>query len=333
MPAPESHPAASGCRLSWEPVFGPVEAELEEVRRRIGEVIETEEPFVRDRLIQFTRRPGKMIRPVLLLLAGKSCGALGREHIELGAIVELVHSATLLHDDVIDQASVRRGRPSANVLWGNTAAVLLGDFLLSRAFALGIGLRLPDVSALLTAAAEEICRGELLQNLHRADWELTEAQYMQMIDGKTAALFACSAALGARAAGAKESAAEALTQYGRRLGQAFQIRDDLLDLLGSEENCGKTLGTDLAECKPTLPLIIWLRGLPAQSRQKAINQLSEGGEIRGIADQIRRSPAMEEAGQVLETLCTQAGRCLTGIADSPAKEGLLRLTQVLSDPL
>jgi octaprenyl-diphosphate synthase len=311
-------------------VFGPVEADLEAVRRRIEELMESEEPLLRDRLIRLTERPGKMIRPAVLLLAARACGNPAKEHIDLAAIVELVHSATLLHDDVIDQASVRRGSPSPNVLWGNTAAVLLGDFLLSRAFALGVGLHLPEVSSLLTATAEEICRGELLQNLHRADWELTEEQYMKMIDGKTAALFACSAALGTRAAGAEESAVEALTRYGRRLGQAFQIRDDLLDLLGTEQGCGKTLGTDLAECKLTLPLIIWLRELPAEQKQIEINNLSGGCQIPRIAEQIRQSGAVQEVRQILESLCRQAGLCLDQIPDSDAKEGLLRLAQLLS---
>jgi octaprenyl-diphosphate synthase len=333
MPGPDPHRAAICCRPSWEPVFGPVEEDLARVRRRIADLIQEEEPLLRDRLIGLTDRPGKMIRPAVVLLAAKVCGGIEKEHIELAAIMELVHSATLLHDDVIDQASVRRGSPSANVLWGNTAAVLLGDFLLSRAFALGVNLQIPDVSALLIATAEEICRGELLQNLHRADWELSEAQYMKMIDGKTAALFACSAALGARAAGAEESLAEALTQYGRRLGQAFQIRDDLLDLLGSEQHCGKTLGTDLAECKLTLPLIVWLRGLPADQKQIEINNLSEGNQIPRIAERIRQSHSVQEVRQILESLCGQANRSLAQIPDCAAKEGLLRLAQILSCPL
>lgn len=332
MPGPDFYQATACGQISLEPVFEPVKADLQAVQQRILDWMEAEPLPIRQRLVRLTEQPGKMIRAAVLLLSAKACGEISKDHVELAAIVEMVHLATLLHDDVIDQASVRRGSASANALWGNTAAVLLGDLLLSKAFSFGVGLSRPEITALLTETAEEICRGELLQNLHRADWGLAEEQYMKIIDGKTAALFACTAALGAKVAGAKESTAEALTQYGRQIGQAFQIRDDLLDLLSTEQQSGKTLGTDLAECKLTLPLIVWLRQLPEKQKQAAIKNLSEGSQIPHIAEQICQSPAMQKVRKILREFCGQASRFLTDLPDSAAKEALSKLAEILSCP-
>ncbi len=325
MPARDNQPAAEGCGSSFQSIFDPVKTELGAVADRLVEVIASNEPAIRDRLLFLLDHRGKMIRPALVLLSGKACGDAGRDHVELGTIAELIHSATLLHDDVIDRASVRRGRPSANVLWGNTAAVLLGDFLLSRAFALGIGLSVPGVSGRLAETAESICRGELLQNLHRGDWDLTESQYLDMIDGKTASLFACCAALGARAAGASDAEEQALEAYGRCLGRAFQMRDDLLDLVGSEAACGKTVGTDLAERKLTLPVIVWLRDLPAEERRQRQQALSAGVSAGELAEVIERSGAVSAVWEAIESLCGQACDRLGILAESSAKKAMIGL--------
>ena len=314
-------------------IFEPVQAELQKVRRRIGEVIVNNEPFVLDLLNQVMDRPGKLIRPALVLLTGKACGDLHENHIELAAIVELIHAATLLHDDVIDRASVRRNRPSANILWGNTAAVLLGDFLLSRAFALGVQINRPEMSERLVRTAEKICEGELLQNLLSGNWELTEQQYDRIIDGKTASLFACCAWLGGLAAGAETSVLDSVNAYGRLLGQAFQIRDDLLDLLGSESACGKTLGTDLAECKPTLPLIVWLQTLSAEQKAAEVNCLSQDAEAGRILQAIRQSGAVESVQRHIQRLCEQAGHAIGDLPNGPAKAALLQLAGSIASPL
>lgn len=318
---------------SFQAILDPVKEGLREVHNRIREVIQTDEPMIKDHLAALIDRPGKMIRPALVLLSGKACSGLRREHIDLGAIVELIHSATLLHDDVIDQASIRRNCPCANALWGNTAAVLLGDFLLTRALMLGTKVNLPGIPELLLKTAEDICQGELLQNLHRGNWELTEEQYFRIIDGKTAALFVCSSSLGTLASGADEKTTAPFEAYSRSLGRAFQIRDDLLDLLGSEEACGKTLGTDLTESKLTLPLIRWLKSLPDQQQQQEKQHLSEKTDRTRIQKDIRKSGAVESVRQTIRQLCEKACKSLDTIENSSAKDTLLRLTQAIANPV
>lgn len=322
---------------SFQKTFGSIEqdlqADLQCVRDTIRQTLSTDEPFLAERLKNLTENPGKMLRPRLLLLSARACGQAKPIHIDLAAVVELIHTATLLHDDVVDRAVLRRGHLSANALWGNTAAVLLGDFLLSRALALGARLRPPVISEQILQTAQQICEGELLQNYHRGDWQISEKLYRQIITSKTAALFAFSCKLGAQWAEADETSVESLAKYGHYLGLAFQIRDDALDLFSSQRKTGKTVRTDLAEGKPTLPVILWLKTLSNKEKQQAIVSLGDPKKHKTIAKQIKESPVLFLIKRRMEHLQKKARGCLKPLAESPARDALCRLAQEIADGL
>jgi octaprenyl-diphosphate synthase len=227
---------------------------LQKICRIIDDELFSDSAVVNELCEHLRAYRGKMLRPALLLLSGEACGGLTEEHLTLAAVIEIVHVATLVHDDVLDEAELRRRQPTINRLQGNEAAVLLGDYLISHAFHLCSTV---DASAcrLIGATTNTVCEGELQQVFHRGDLDLTVSQYLDIVSRKTGALTATACLLGARYAGAGESAVAALQQYGMEVGVAFQITDDLLDIVGCQEQVGKTLGRDLAESKLTLPII------------------------------------------------------------------------------
>lgn len=306
--------------------FAPVAEELQQVRNRLREHLITPYNSVNQQIETIGAGRGKMLRPALVLLSGLACGTLRREHIELAAIVELVHTATLLHDDVIDHARTRRNQPTVNCLWGNTAAVLLGDFLLSRAFLACAELNLPVASKILSQTAQRICQGELLQNLRRADWTMNQDDYMEMIEAKTAALFSTACRLGAMVSEADLPTTESFARYGRGVGLAFQITDDILDITGDDKKIGKTLGTDAAQKKQTLPLIHYLQRQSSNQRkplletffgelepEKLVQLLNDSGSldyVRGIAKHF----AAEAAAAIPEQKPAAAAESLRKIA-------------------
>jgi len=208
---------------------------------------------------------GKRIRPMLVLLMANAYGYRGTHHHDLAAVVEFIHTATLLHDDVVDESSLRRGRQTANALFGNAASVLVGDFLYSRAFQMMVAVGNMRVMRILADATNVIAEGEVLQLLNMHDPDVTEERYLQVIRSKTAKLFEAAAQLGALIAGASDAAIEAAAEYGRSLGTAFQLIDDVLDYSGNAADIGKNVGDDLREGKPTLPLIFLMQhGTPEQ---------------------------------------------------------------------
>jgi len=228
---------------------------------------------------------GKRLRPALLLLAAKACGKVTDAHRTLAAAVEMIHTATLVHDDVLDEAELRRHLPTVNAGWGNKVSILLGDMLFTQAFHLTSTVD-RRACELIGAATNRVCAGELRQIAERGNLDLTEADYLDIIEGKTAALTECCGRLGALYAGALEETATRVAGFGRNLGLAFQIADDLLDLTGSEEKAGKTLGTDLHQRKLTLPVIHCLHKLPAgeaESLRAAIRVGKEGLPRRVLA--------------------------------------------------
>jgi octaprenyl-diphosphate synthase len=240
---------------------------------------------------------GKRMRPALVLMTAKAMGYEGTKHHELAAVVEFIHTATLLHDDVVDESDLRRGRETANALFGNAASVLVGDFLYSRAFQMMVGVGSMRVQQVLADATNVIAEGEVLQlmNCHNADIDVEE--YLQVIRFKTAKLFQAAARLGAMLGGATPEVEEGLARYGMHLGTAFQLVDDVLDYSGDEAETGKHIGDDLAEGKPTLPLIHVLKhGTPEQAAcvRKAIE---DGGRdmFPEVLAAVRASGALEAA--------------------------------------
>jgi octaprenyl-diphosphate synthase len=270
---------------------------------------------------------GKRLRPVLLLLTARSFGYQGSDHHELAAVVEFIHTATLLHDDVVDGSDMRRGKETANNVWGNEASVLVGDFLYSRAFQMMVGVNNMHVMQILSEATNTIAEGEVKQllNVHNAD--LDEAGYLDVIRSKTAKLFESSARLGAVLTGRSEQEQKALADYGMHLGIAFQLIDDALDYSSSSEDLGKNIGDDLAEGKPTLPLIYVIsHGSPEQATLVR-EALEQGGRDR--IDEIQS--AIESAGAIAYTSrsaqaeADKAIAALSVLDESPYKEALITL--------
>ena len=238
---------------------------------------------------------GKRLRPMLVALAGRATGQVGARHHQLAAIIEFIHTSTLLHDDVVDESDLRRGRSTANAIWGNAASILVGDFLYSRSFQLMVELDSMPVMRLLADTTNRIAEGEVLQLLHVRNPDTDEAAYLGVIERKTAVLFAAGTRLGAMASGADEAAQQALYDYGMRLGYAFQIADDVLDYSADAQALGKNLGDDLAEGKATLPLIHAMAQADAATRARLRTIVEQGdkGAMPEVLAAIRAAGSLE----------------------------------------
>lgn len=329
MPAPEenilSQNALKGDLASR---FSVISGELEAVRECIGRQLTTGSALVNPRLEHVSSSMGKMVRPGLVMLSGKCCGASGGSHVEIGALIEMVHIATLLHDDVIDHADVRRNVKTVNSVWGNESAVLLGDFVLSKAFAMSTRLGNVRISEALADTAIRICQGELEQNAQRDNWRLSEAEYFAIIEAKTASLFGCSCELGALAAGADAKTIKAFFDFGVCLGVAFQVADDLIDVTGDEGE-GKTLGRDIAERKPTLPLIHLLGTFSDEDAGRLIDELAGGHKPDNYEQMLTDSGSLEYCRQVVRGYCDRAIKCLDGVDGGEAKEMLVDIVEII----
>ena len=276
------------------------------------------------RLIQYvSARSGKMLRPGLVLLAGKCFGKITQQHIQVAAILEMMHNATLLHDDVMDEGQKRRGLPTVNSLCGNEVAVLLGDFLLSRVFRMCTELE-PRAAKVVAGSAVRLCEGELGQVVRRNNWQLTEPEYIEVITEKSAVLFNSACYLGALLAKADESQARSLADFGLNSGIAFQITDDLLDLVGDEKKTGKTLGTDVDKQKLTLAIIHMLAAADEQERTSIIDSYLDTKDARcdrpGLVQMLNRCGSLEYARQRAKEFTTSAIRALSDLEQSDAKD-------------
>ena len=270
---------------------------------------------------------GKRLRPALLLLVAGALGCKGSKAHELAAVVELIHTATLLHDDVVDESGLRRGRKTANALFGNAASVLVGDFLYSRSFQMMVGVGSLDVMQVLSEATNVIAEGEVLQLMNIGDAGITEAQYLQVIRYKTAKLFEASARLGAIVAGADQSIRASMAEYGMRLGTAFQLIDDVLDYAGDAVETGKDAGDDLAEGKPTLPLLHVLSHGSLEQRAVVRTAIAKpaGANFAAVLEAIVATGALDYARRVAQAEATIAAQALDCLPDSNQKQTLLQL--------
>lgn len=296
-------------------------AELLEAEKILGDELRSDSPYVCDILEHSTRFRGKRLRPMLLLLTAKACGGIRHDHKVLAAVVEMIHLATLVHDDVLDDAETRRHVATVNARWNNETSVLFGDYLFTHSFHLASSLETTYACRHIGRSTNIVCEGELSQIKERGNLELTEPTYFKIIDGKTAELTALCGHLGAKYAAADEATIKAMEQYGRSLGLAFQIADDVLDLMGNEKKTGKTLGSDLDKQKLTLPLIrllakasetdgIEIRRLLAQPDETTRQQLTPYFE---------RSDAFEYTSKRAQGLAADARRQLDGLPNSVAK--------------
>ena len=270
---------------------------------------------------------GKRLRPVILLLVANALGYKGEYHHELAAVVEFIHTATLLHDDVVDESDLRRGRKTANAVFGNAASVLVGDFLYSRAFQMMVQANSMRIMQILADATNIISEGEVLQLLNMHDPDVTEERYLQVIRYKTAKLFEAAAQIGAVLSGADAATEEAAAEYGRRIGTAFQIVDDLLDYTATADQMGKNAGDDLREGKPTLPLIYLLRNGTEEQRALVCEAIEQGGteHFDAIFAAIQASGALEYTRQTAEREAAAAETAVNALPPSLFRQTLIDL--------
>lgn len=314
-------------------LYAPVARELEVVEGLLQREFSNEDSFV-DRLAQHGfRLGGKRLRPALVLLSAQACGGIRPEHLSLAVAAELIHTATLIHDDVLDEATLRRHLDTVNARWDNEASILLGDYLLARVMCLTSSLDDTFACRTIGEAARHMCEGELRQIESRGNYDLGEDDYFRIIADKTATLTACCCRLGSHYAGAEPAVCDALAQYGHDLGVAFQIADDVLDLLGDESAVGKSLGTDLLKQKATLPLIRLLATVGAEDREKLTLALSDGGNHHrdALRPWLQQSDAISYARSRARSFTGQARGELASLSASVARDSLLGLVDFVID--
>lgn len=273
---------------------------------------------------------GKRLRPVLVLLSARACGHAGEDAVRLASVIEFIHTATLLHDDVVDMSAMRRGRPTANEQWNNPSSVLVGDFIYSRAFQVMVGLGNHRIMQIMADTTNTIAEGEVLQLLNKHRVDTSEADYMRVIEDKTAILFQAAAQCGAVLARAPDDTQQALAAAGRHIGMAFQLVDDLLDYSGDSEDLGKNIGDDLAEGKPTLPLIHALHHSDPASADILRHAIEHGGSDRldEIMEIVRTTGSLEYTRERAQEQVHSALQALSRLPQSPyrtAMEDMARL--------
>jgi octaprenyl-diphosphate synthase len=266
---------------------------------------------------------GKRLRPMLVLLSAKACGYRGDQHIDLAAVIEFIHTATLLHDDVVDSSDMRRNQETANAIWGNEASVLVGDFLYSRAFEMMVDVNIMRVMEIISHATNRIAEGEVLQLLNCNDPDTTEEKYIEVIERKTATLFEAGTRLGAVLA-QTDALEQAASAFGQHLGIAFQLVDDALDYSSSNATLGKNIGDDLAEGKPTLPLIQAMKTADPAQRQAIRIAIENGGRenIDNILRTIESTNAMQYTAELARQEAEKAKQALNALPPSPYKDAL-----------
>ena len=309
-------------------LYAPVVDDMQRVEDILAEELKNPHAFV-DQVIQHSARlGGKRLRPALMLLTAKAIGNVTSDHHILAATIEMIHLATLVHDDVLDEADVRRHVATVNARWNNETSVLLGDYLFSHAFYLASTVGTAAACQTIGLATNTVCEGELRQTGNQGRLDVSEQEYTEIIDAKTAELCACACNLGATFANASEDLVEAMTRYGRNLGIAFQIADDLLDLVGDELVTGKSLGTDLEKQKPTLPIIhVWEQASEAD-RVEIAEILNGPANVRRarLTPWFEKFQALEYARSKAVGYAAAAKTELGRLGDSPAKSVLDQIT-------
>ncbi len=306
-----------------------VHEDFQLVNQCIQEQLHSDVPMVSKVGHYIIKSGGKRLRPLLVLLTARACGYRDECHIPLAAIIEFLHTATLLHDDVVDQSDLRRGRDTANALWGNAPSVLVGDFLYSRAFQMMVKLENFRLLDILADATNVIAEGEVMQLMNINDVNVSEKRYMEVIRCKTAMLFQASSQTAAVLSKVDQKTEDALAQYGNCLGIAFQLIDDLLDYDGDSQAMGKNLGDDLAEGKPTLPLIYTLQKGTSEQKDLVRDAIEQGGleKIDEIALAVRQCGALDYTAQLAREYSEKAINSLNVLPDSTYRDAMIDLAR------
>lgn len=316
----------------WQQVVAPAEPFLEAVGLRLTEQIQAFDPAIGSYVQYALKGQGKQLRPVLVALSAGATGSVQDSHILVAVIVEMVHLATLVHDDVMDEAVMRRGRPTLAANWGNEISVLVGDCLFAHALRLAASFPTPEVCRAVAAATNTVCSGEILQTQRQRNFEFSRAEYFKVLQMKTGELFALSCSLGAYLSGADVLARNALRQYGLALGTAYQVFDDCVDLFGTETIAGKSLGTDLAKGKLTLPILLLLERV--EPGQRAIVQdLVEQWKPQHVPQMMKwlqQHQTLEGSKEVVHEYLRAARQALDPLPPSESKRSLLGLSDYLA---
>lgn len=324
---PSTASVASKAARTLDRLYAPISADMARVEEILREEMRNPHPFV-DELVRYgCLLGGKRLRPALLLLTAHAVGNCTAVHHTLGAVLEMIHTATLVHDDVLDEAITRRHLATVNARWDNEASILLGDYLFSHAFYLAATTGHAEACRTIGRATNIVCEGEIRQKGSRGNFDLTEAAYYDIVDGKTAELTSCAGLLGAQYGGASKTIVESMTVYGRDLGIAFQIADDLLDLTGVERETGKSLGTDLDKQKPTLPIIHMLSKLGPIDKEAVIELLQAEASQRDneLQGWLKKTESLEYARNKALAYADSARNLASALPANPASEVLREL--------
>lgn len=310
-----------------------IAADMQAVDATIRAQLHSDVPLVSQIADYIISAGGKRIRPALVLLTANAWGYRGTDHTKLAAVVEFIHTATLLHDDVVDESALRRGRQTANAMFGNAASVLVGDFVYSRAFQMMVSVDSMRVMRILADATNVIAEGEVLQLMNMHDPDVTEERYLQVIRSKTAKLFEAATELGSLIAGAPEDGIAASAEYGRSIGTAFQLIDDVLDYSGNAADIGKNVGDDLREGKPTLPLIYLMQHGTPQERSLVRDCIATGDEAHfdEVLAAITGSGALDYTREQAERAARRAKASVAMLPDGPYKAALSTLADFAVD--
>ncbi len=320
-------PLDSGEVREFQSAFDLVNPHLQSIEERIRQQAREFDPAVEGYVDYVCASGGKRLRPVMALLSGGATGNISTSHIDLAVILELIHVATLVHDDIMDSADVRREQPTANAKWGNAITVLLGDALFAHALRLATGFENTEVCRRIADASVEVCSGEIIQTQRRFDLNLGIPDYFRIIEMKTAALFSAACELGAFLNGAETGVIQSLRDFGLKLGIAYQIYDDCVDLVGSEASAGKTLGTDLRKGKFTLPVLVMLQqagnGSPGRARELL---LEEDADPLELVELIEKCGALRQAVESGSKILKEAESALQHIPETKFRNGLLSIS-------
>ncbi len=322
----------SAAAHSWKEIIDPVEPFLDSVNRGLAEQVKTFEPETAPYADYALNGQGKHLRPALVALTAAALGKVNESHVKVAVIIEMVHLATLVHDDVMDEAEIRRGRLTLAANWGNEIAVLFGDCLFARALTLAASFPTPDVCRAVAMATNTVCAGEILQTEHRGDFGFTREKYFKVLEMKTAELFALSCELSAFLSGSAPEVRSRFRQFGLAFGTAYQIYDDCVDLFGSEAVAGKSLGTDLSKGKLTLPLLLAWEQADAADREQLTDAVKSygPGSIKRIADLLAKYQTLSASLVIMRQYLDKARQVLQGLPLSESRAGLLGLADYLA---
>jgi octaprenyl-diphosphate synthase len=330
--APLSNTLHAEPACSWKQIMDPIEPFLDAVGKQLTQQVMAFQPHVVPYADYVLNGQGKQLRPALVALTANALGGAEEAHVQVAVIIEMVHLATLVHDDVMDEAELRRGRLTMAANWGNEIAVLFGDCLFAQALKLAASFPTPEVCRAVAAATNTVCAGEILQTQHRRDFRFTQERYFEVLEMKTAELFALSCELSACLSGTAPEMRGMLRQFGLAFGTAYQLYDDCVDLFGSEAAAGKSLGTDLAKGKLTLPVLLAWERADAEDRERLRGVVGEGenGAVQRLGKLLQKYETLNSSREMIHEFLNKARQIARALPASKGRTGLLGLMEYLA---